>query len=91
VKNAVVNPVAANTMKYIRIDAALRARKQSEWNHPRYGVVLAIAGVLALLIVPAAVIRRRQSRMSARALRATLFKERTARGGSPDRDRGGVQ
>ena len=55
-KNAKPNLMANNTLKYLRIDPKLRARKQMEWNQPTlwpFGVlvVLLIAGTLPALAV----------------------------------------
>lgn len=55
-KNAKPNLMANNTLKYLRIDPMLRARKQAEWNRPilwPFGVlvVLLIAGTLPAVVV----------------------------------------
>ena len=59
-KNAKPNLMANNTLKYLRIDSELRARKQMEWNQP----VLWPFGVVILLLVlgslPAVAIYRRR-------------------------------
>ena len=59
-KNAKPNLMANNTLKYLRIDPELRARKQREWNQP----VLWPFGVVILLLVlgslPAVAIYRRR-------------------------------
>ncbi len=59
-KNAKPNLMANNTLKYLRIDPELRARKQLEWNQP----VLWPFGVVILLLVlgslPAVAIYRRR-------------------------------
>jgi oligopeptide transport system substrate-binding protein len=46
-KNAKPNLMANNSLKYIRVDAQLRARKQEEWNQP----ILWPFGVLIVLLV----------------------------------------
>ena len=55
-KNAKPNLMANNTLKYLRIDPKLRARRQAEWNQPMlwpFGVlvVLLIAGTLPAVAV----------------------------------------
>jgi oligopeptide transport system substrate-binding protein len=59
-KNAKPNLMANNTLKYLRIDPQLRARKQAEWNQP---VLWPFAVVLAVLVagsLPAVAIYRRR-------------------------------
>jgi len=59
-KNAKPNLMANNTLKYLRIDSKLRARKQMEWNQPvlwPFGVVIAL---LVLGSLPAIAIYRRR-------------------------------
>ncbi len=46
-------PLLNNSLKYLRIDTALRARKRQEWNQPVLWPLLAIPLLLALLIAPA--------------------------------------
>jgi oligopeptide transport system substrate-binding protein len=46
-KNAKPNLMANNSLKYVRVDAQLRARKQAEWNQP----ILWPFGVLIVLLV----------------------------------------
>ncbi len=54
------NDMANNTLKYQRLDPALRARLRDAWNRPRWAPV-AIAGGLALLtLVPALRVWRRR-------------------------------
>ncbi|MCA1595618.1 MAG: ABC transporter substrate-binding protein, partial [Chloroflexi bacterium] len=71
-KNAKPHPVAYNSAKYIRIDYAERARKQAEWNRPRYDVVAGVIVVLVLGCLPAILAARRRRQLSARANRRTL-------------------
>ena len=52
-KNAYPNPVAFNTLKFARLDTALRARRRRAWNAPRWGPVLAFALCLAVASLPA--------------------------------------
>jgi magnesium-transporting ATPase (P-type) len=43
--------MANNTMKYIRLDAAERARMRKLWNRPRVWPVVLLAGILAGIIL----------------------------------------
>jgi oligopeptide transport system substrate-binding protein len=64
--NAKPNQIARNSLKYQRVDAALRERKREEWNQPvlwPFGIGIALLIVLA---VPAVVSYRRRERMAAR-------------------------
>ena len=66
VSNDKPNTMARNYLKYLRIDAARRARLRQEWNRP---VVLPAALILLALIVsaiPAFISYRRRERMAAR-------------------------
>jgi ABC-type transport system substrate-binding protein len=61
--NAKPNLMANNTLKYLRIDPELRARKQAEWNQPvlwPFGVLVAL---LVLGSVPAVIVYRRRLHM----------------------------
>jgi ABC-type transport system substrate-binding protein len=64
--NSKPNLMANNTLKYVRIDPALRARLRADWNDP----VLWPLGVLALALVagvaPAVALYRRRERRTAR-------------------------
>ena len=46
--------------KYYRIDAAMRAKSQREWNHPTYWPVFAILALLLLATIPAVRLWRRR-------------------------------
>ncbi|MGB5473005.1 MAG: ABC transporter substrate-binding protein [Gammaproteobacteria bacterium] len=60
-KNAKPNLMANNSMKYRRIDPALRARMQAEWNRPVRWPLYALGGLLLLVVLPAYLgYRRRQ-------------------------------
>jgi len=62
--NARPNLMANNTLKYKRIDPALRAERRRQWNRPVLWPLLAAALVLAVSVVPAFVIwRRREHRV----------------------------
>lgn len=49
-KNVVPNAMANNTLKYKRIDAALRVKKQQEWNQPVVMPLIIMALFILLLI-----------------------------------------
>jgi oligopeptide transport system substrate-binding protein len=51
--NAYPHAMAFNTMKYVRIDPARRAEYVRQANAPRWWPVAALAGVLAILTIPA--------------------------------------
>ena len=60
-KNAKPNLMANNALKYRRIDPALRARLQAEWNRPVRWPLYALGGLLLLIVLPAYLgYRRRQ-------------------------------
>ena len=84
-KNAKSNPVALNTLKYLRIDAGLRERDRAAWNRPAYGVVALFFGFLIVSALPATVVIRKRRASSARAARRTLV-SRSDRVGKPDRN-----
>ncbi|MGH8766162.1 MAG: ABC transporter substrate-binding protein, partial [Burkholderiales bacterium] len=66
VRNGKPNSMARNSLKYLRVDAELRARLRREWNRP----VLWPAGLLLLVLaacaVPAVVSYRRRERLAAK-------------------------
>lgn len=65
VKNVKPNLMANNTLKYRRVDAALRAQRRAEWNRPvLWPIALGALGLVAL-IVPAALAWRRHERKAA--------------------------
>ena len=53
-KNYKPHPVALDTMKYWRVDGAMRARLQAAWNHPNYWPIVAVVALAAIAILPAA-------------------------------------
>jgi len=61
-KNAVPNLMANNTLKYKRIEPALRAKRVRAWNHPLVEPLLIVLGLLVLSLVPAIVTYRRCER-----------------------------
>lgn len=62
--NGKPHQMSRNTLKFVRIDAALRAARQKEWNRPRILPVLLAEAALMLLAVPAIYLRRRAERRS---------------------------
>lgn len=64
VKNSKPNHMANNTLKYKRIDPALRARLRAEWNRPVLWPALLATLVLLASIVPAVISYRRRERMA---------------------------
>lgn len=60
------NTMARNNVKYLRVDARLRAEKRAEWNRPVLWPLGAIVLLLVLSAVPAFRSYRRRERMAAR-------------------------
>jgi len=60
------NKMARNTLKYVRVDAALRERLREEWNRPVIWPLVAISLLLVLGSLPAYVSYRRRERMAAK-------------------------
>ncbi|HSD59919.1 MAG TPA: ABC transporter substrate-binding protein [Burkholderiales bacterium] len=60
------NQVANNTLKYQRVDPALRERKRREWNQPVVWPIVAMVGGLGAILVPGVVAYRRRERMAAK-------------------------
>jgi hypothetical protein len=57
------HPLALDTMKYIGVDGALRARLQQEWNRPNYWPLLGIVLLVCIGSLPAVqVMRARHNR-----------------------------
>ena len=65
-RNLKPNKIAYNTVKYQRIDAALRAKLRREWNEPHWGPLLALLALMAAFAVPAVATWRRHERGTAR-------------------------
>ncbi len=65
-RNIKPNLMANNGLKYVRIDAELRARERREWNRPVLWPLGLLALALGAAIVPAVVVYRRRERMAAR-------------------------
>ncbi len=62
VKNVKANPMANNTMKYIRIDAAEREKLRYEWNRPNYAPIVIVAAIIVIAILPAVIRKKRTER-----------------------------
>jgi ABC-type oligopeptide transport system substrate-binding subunit len=61
VHNTKRHGISKRTLKYIRIDDELRARRQAEWNQPVVWPMLAgISGVILLIVPGVTAYRRRQ-------------------------------
>jgi oligopeptide transport system substrate-binding protein len=56
-QNTKPNLMANNTLKYFRLDSALRAQKRAEWNPPQLQPLLWGMAVLLLLLLPALLVR----------------------------------
>ena len=65
VKNSKPNLMANNTLKYQRIDPALRTELQNQWNRPVRWPLYAMAIILAVTMLPAFIGFRRQQRRAA--------------------------
>jgi ABC-type transport system substrate-binding protein len=65
-RNIKPNLMANNGLKYVRIDAGLRATKQREWNEPVLWPLGLLAAVLVAGLVPAVAAYRRKERQAAR-------------------------
>ncbi|WP_197548432.1 ABC transporter substrate-binding protein [Sulfurovum sp. ST-21] len=60
--NVSANAMANNTLKYRRIDAQLRVKKQQEWNQPvRMPIILLLLGVLLSAVLLYKAYRKRQN------------------------------
>ncbi|MDP1646380.1 MAG: ABC transporter substrate-binding protein [Thiobacillus sp.] len=63
--NVKPNLMANNTLKYRRIDPALRASRRAEWNRPVLWPIGLLVGALAAVIAPAAIAWRRREKSQA--------------------------
>ena len=63
--NVKPNLMANNTLKYRRIDPALRESRRDEWNHPVLWPIGLLVGALVVVIAPAAIAWRRRERKTA--------------------------
>ena len=66
-RNLKPNKIAYNTVKYQRIDSALRAQQRSAWNAPSWWPFALLVAVLAAFAAPAVTGWRRRERGTARA------------------------
>ncbi len=64
--NAQPHEMANNTLKYIRIDPALRSRMRAEWNAPVLWPLFALLALLGISAVPAVVSYLRRERRAAK-------------------------
>jgi oligopeptide transport system substrate-binding protein len=64
-RNSKPNLMANNTLKYKRVDPALRALRRKQWNRPVLWPLYLAAGFLVLSLIPAYVGYRRRERMAA--------------------------
>jgi oligopeptide transport system substrate-binding protein len=65
VHNVKPNLMANNTLKYRRIDPALRAARRAEWNHPVLWPIALLVAALVAVISPAVMAWRRHERSQA--------------------------
>jgi len=66
-RNVVPNAMANNTLKYRRIDAALRVKKQQEWNQPVLMPLIVMALFVVIMVISLrSIYRNRQNRVIAR-------------------------
>jgi ABC-type transport system substrate-binding protein len=65
-QNQKPNLMANNSLKYARIDSALRTEKRREWNPPIWWPALALLALLAVALAPALAAWRRKERGRAR-------------------------
>ena len=65
-KNVKPNLMANNTLKYRRVDSALRAEKQQEWNQPVTWPLIVIILILIASIIPAVRIYKQHEQRRAR-------------------------
>jgi len=63
--NVKPNLMANNTLKYRRIDPALRETRRAEWNRPVLWPIVLLGGVLVVVIAPAVIAWRRRERNTA--------------------------
>ncbi|MFH1023095.1 MAG: ABC transporter substrate-binding protein [Planctomycetota bacterium] len=64
-KNVKSNAMSHNSLKFKRVDAALRERRRMEWNRPVWWPVALVAGILILGSIPAAIVVRRREKGAA--------------------------
>ena len=65
VHNVKPNLMANNTLKYRRVDAAVRKARRAEWNRPVLWPIVLLVAALAAVIAPAVIAWRRHERKTA--------------------------
>jgi oligopeptide transport system substrate-binding protein len=65
VNNRKPNKMAHNSLKYQRLDPAMRERLRDEWNRPVLWPLAVLPGALLLLLLPAIALYRRRERAAA--------------------------
>jgi hypothetical protein len=65
ISNAKPNNMANNTLKYLRVDPALRDRQREAWNRPVVWPLAAAVGLLVAGVVPAFLMWRKRERRGA--------------------------
>ena len=60
--NVKPHQVSHNTVKYRRLDPALRVTRQREWNRPVWWPIIALAGILIVGTIPAVIMVYRRER-----------------------------
>lgn len=69
VKNSKPSPLGGNTLKYIRVDAPLRAQNRDAWNKPVTWPLWAFFGVLILGTIPAVITMWKRERRTDATMR----------------------
>ncbi|MHC4789583.1 MAG: hypothetical protein ACYS8K_10335 [Planctomycetota bacterium] len=65
VKNAKPHAMTGGYVKYRDIDVELRERLRREWNRPNYGSLAGLLGVVVVIVLVLACVRRSPPRRSA--------------------------
>lgn len=60
--NAKINPMANNTLKYLRVDPEIRVQKRLAWNKPIWWPLPLILGLFVLALIPGIVVFIRRER-----------------------------
>ncbi len=60
VKNSKPSAIGANHLKYIRVDASLRAESRLEWNKPIFWPIWVFVGFFVVVTIPAAIVMWRR-------------------------------
>ncbi|MEK7735327.1 MAG: peptide ABC transporter substrate-binding protein, partial [Pseudomonadota bacterium] len=63
--NAKPHQMANNTLKYLRLDPALRRERREAWNRPVRWPLVLVGGVLLAGLIPAVLLYRRRERSTA--------------------------